>query len=819
MKKIFVLMLALTLTFALTACGEGDDEERTAPVIEGTEDVTIYTESEFDPMDGITATDHDGNDITEDITISGSVDTTKSGSNYLKYTIEDSEGLSSEANRYVTVEVDPDSVGDEMVRNGDFALGDEFWSLTTGNEGGVGTIEEVDGELKVTIETPSWNMWEPRLENTDITFEKDKAYEVTFDARADDVRSINVQVGEVLDEAPYFLDFKLGQSEIHELSTEMDTYSFQFMMSEDTNENGSLLFEMGTFPDDEEENLATDIYYDNITIEEIDEDDFVDDIDPVITGADDATIELGTDFDPLEGVSVTDNVDGTIELTNNHVTGEVDTDTEDDYTLTYTVSDEAGNEITHTRVITVVGLVFEDTGMIPNNDFSEDMDTEDPEWTIWEATGWEGAPDSDGDISISDDQLNLEVNDLGSGDPAGYTLQAATQVDYQQGHTYKAVFTASADAARKLNIAAGFTDGNDEFQGSAQEFDITDSPDVYEFIFTVEEDTDEFNEELKFEFGHSDETVYIEEIELLVLDKGPLQDNGTFEDSGWSVWAEDGIQIDDDITDEEYVITSDSLGSANWAIQFVQEGLALENGQSYSVTFDAKAHETRDINFKIIDSDGAEEVYTPELSTSMDTYTHDFTYEGNATSGKISIELGDIGDATPGTTTFDNISVVELDDSDEVVDDSELVTNGTFDEILDWGTWAEESITTSSDVVDGEYVFTYEDLGDDHENWAIQMFQDDREFTIGETYTFEFDMKADHDRDINAKIISGDYEILNEVSLTTDMTHYEYTFDYEGPEELANINFEFGNIGDDANDKGTITLDNVMLYRNFNPQD
>ena len=76
---------------------------------------------------------------------------------------------------------------------------------------------------------------------------------------------------------------------------------------------------------------------------------------PVFHGVDDITIERGTRFLPLDGVSVTDEEDGEINLSlvlvdtrgfNANVVGE--------YTITYTVYDTDGNETVVKRKVTVV---------------------------------------------------------------------------------------------------------------------------------------------------------------------------------------------------------------------------------------------------------------------------------------------------------------------------------------------------------------------------------------------------------------------------------------------------------------------------------
>lgn len=72
---------------------------------------------------------------------------------------------------------------------------------------------------------------------------------------------------------------------------------------------------------------------------------------PVIT-AEDVTINVGDEFDPMAGVTAVDDVDGDVSE-RIVITGEADTEKEGTYTLTYTVKDVAGNEASLERTVTV----------------------------------------------------------------------------------------------------------------------------------------------------------------------------------------------------------------------------------------------------------------------------------------------------------------------------------------------------------------------------------------------------------------------------------------------------------------------------------
>jgi len=145
MKKLLLFLAAFFLTMTLAACGgEGSDittEEPTnttttstststtentqitcgegytlvgdkcilnvtednGPVISGAVNVEIVVGESFDPYEGITASDIEDGDLTDSITINGSVDTDKIGVYNLLYIVEDSGGNEDRVSITVTV--------------------------------------------------------------------------------------------------------------------------------------------------------------------------------------------------------------------------------------------------------------------------------------------------------------------------------------------------------------------------------------------------------------------------------------------------------------------------------------------------------------------------------------------------------------------------------------------------------------------------------------------------------------------------------------------------------------------------------------------
>lgn len=113
MKKIFKFAAApMILSMLLSACGETDGGENTQPQIDGAMDKTVEAGSEFNALEGITASDAEDGDLTAKITIESTPSLTftngvavpdKAGSYEITYSVTDKGGLTAEAYATLTV--------------------------------------------------------------------------------------------------------------------------------------------------------------------------------------------------------------------------------------------------------------------------------------------------------------------------------------------------------------------------------------------------------------------------------------------------------------------------------------------------------------------------------------------------------------------------------------------------------------------------------------------------------------------------------------------------------------------------------------------
>ena len=149
-------------------------------------------------------------------------------------------------------------VNGNYITNGDFSVAeslsdDDAWKFMTA-QGGEATASISDNTMKInTIDAGSVD-YSVQLVQTGLPFEKGATYEISFDAKADEERATNVAV-----KAPD-LNYATYWSEDINLTTEYRNYSFTYKMTESTDANSRLEYNMGA-----KESTAS-IYIKNVSI-------------------------------------------------------------------------------------------------------------------------------------------------------------------------------------------------------------------------------------------------------------------------------------------------------------------------------------------------------------------------------------------------------------------------------------------------------------------------------------------------------------------------------------------------------------------------
>ena len=114
-----------------------------------------------------------------------------------------------------------------------------YWHVLCGANGN-GKADVINGGCKITIFAPGTEVYGVQLSQLPLMMEKGKNYKVSFDACADEPRSIVVRIGIVGNGwAPYSGDQKIN------ITAEMKNYSFTFTMNHPTDEKARLDFNVG----------------------------------------------------------------------------------------------------------------------------------------------------------------------------------------------------------------------------------------------------------------------------------------------------------------------------------------------------------------------------------------------------------------------------------------------------------------------------------------------------------------------------------------------------------------------------------------------
>ncbi|MBM7555693.1 carbohydrate binding domain-containing protein [Halanaerobacter jeridensis] len=153
------------------------------------------------------------------------------------------------------------------VVNGDFAndiANDpsnkrDNWYVWAGEGGKISSHSVENGEAKINVADIGNKSWNAQF-NQWLKLEPGTTYEVSFEARAEKARDINVKL-------LHPKDYTVYGDGVKELSSGMESYSMQVTIPEDSDDIVNLSFELGAVSG---QSKATAVYFDNVSIEKID---------------------------------------------------------------------------------------------------------------------------------------------------------------------------------------------------------------------------------------------------------------------------------------------------------------------------------------------------------------------------------------------------------------------------------------------------------------------------------------------------------------------------------------------------------------------
>lgn len=357
MKRILMLLLAVTLVFGIAACDDTDpdpvcespevliDGECVAPnvppVLAGLEDVAMSAGDDFDALDGVTATDDEDGDITSDIEVSNGegLNYFPAGTYEVIYSVTDSAGDTTTETRTVVIA----AVNQAPVLTGVYDLNIVLLDTFDATAGVVATDLE-DGDITADIVitgTVDSSVLGPVTLTYTIT-DADGAV-VTMDrvvtvnaARVNNAPSIagavdvTVVVGGTFDPMAGIV------------VSDFEDTGLVAVLTGDTLDLATAGTYVLTYTATDLEGAVT-VVTRTVIVNTL----------PVFVGLDDLQIYVGDAFDPAEGVSASDAEDGdlTAQL---FFAGTIDTSIAGEYVYTYSVSDGNDGFVTVDRTISVM---------------------------------------------------------------------------------------------------------------------------------------------------------------------------------------------------------------------------------------------------------------------------------------------------------------------------------------------------------------------------------------------------------------------------------------------------------------------------------
>lgn len=343
------------------------------PVIDGATDIEIEFGENFDPKVGISATDEeDGNYSVDDINVEGTVDTNKADVYTLTYSVTDSDNNTTIVERRITVKERPATPPQEqkldkvenLIWNGMNATWDKVENATRYK---VALYRDNNLIVEKTIDSNGAEILSlAKADNTvsyDFSeyFNEDGDYKFTVIAEADGYISSDVSgedsndidnINEFINIAPEIIAtdkiIKLGDSfneltDVKAMDKEEGDITDRIEVIHNTVNVNTLGVYKVTYKVTDKQGLTT-VKTISVTVRSNEK--------PVIIGADNIEIKVGTVFDIEAGVEAIDNEEGNI-TSKLSVNGVLDYNTPGEYKITYSVTDNDGNMTTVIRKITV----------------------------------------------------------------------------------------------------------------------------------------------------------------------------------------------------------------------------------------------------------------------------------------------------------------------------------------------------------------------------------------------------------------------------------------------------------------------------------
>ena len=508
----------------------------------------------------------------------------------------------------------------------------------------------------------------------------------------------------------------------------------------------------------------------------------------------------------------------------------------------YAVDFNTASDIANAKIVILLageGKLFLDnisvmeSGLVVNGDFSNGM----VGWSEYIQSGEGVATIAVDSLTEPGTALDITIDNTGS---ANWHIQLnQDDVKLENGKWYRFSYDARTtyDAGRKMEGAVkhnGTAHGDDqwyEYSGNVK-VDLTTEWQTFTSVFQMTEDDPVAR--IGFQMGNCDtqiaerhhiyiDNIVLEEVETSVIVNGDFS-NG-FE--GWSAGGSaEGASAEWSIADGGAKVVISNVGTANYGVQLSQM-VALEEGATYKISFDAVSEAARKIEIGLIQD-------------------QTWTYYGG---GKFDLIEGDNHiekEFTVDKSTADNI-LFQLNlgfiDSDEYsAATTVILKNIRFEKVLkkpiapqdpgtqvlrytdlskDWSASVQGTAVGNASIADGKATYEITDIGT--ENWHVQLGQSGLQLDTGGTYEITFDVNSSVDRTLHFGFTNTKYDWYGggKFDVTAGDNHItkEITVDMATADDIIfNINMgklvrEDGDDKDPVNAAGTFVISHISVVK------
>ena len=265
---------------------------------------------------------------------------------------------------------------------------------------------------------------------------------------------------------------------------------------------------------------------------------------------------------------------------------------------------------------------LEDGNLVYDQNYEQDFTIVDENDDSFDDTYWNflTLPDFAGDGSISTEEVDgttFAKTSITNPGNALWSLQMIQNIAVVEGHTYEVTFDAKSDANRTLmsKVSGGAERGYANYSGE-KTVDLSSDVESYTYTFTHNQETD-VAARLEFNMGSvSQNPVWIGNVRVEDVtgeqqestQKTPLDDgnhiyNGTFDQGDfsrmtyWDVVSQNGAAVEASVDADERFLHMDVTdgGTSSEDVQLKQTGIQFLKGNTYELTFRARADEAKDI--------------------------------------------------------------------------------------------------------------------------------------------------------------------------------------------------------------------------------